>query len=86
MESVTALTKARNAKRLKAAKRVPRYVIKQTSVREPFVYGEMRVLKPVEMDRAMNHWLDIWQHARPSISYSDIDPCKAHWSRLNIQS
>ncbi len=78
---VTSLVKARHARKLAAE---PKYRIGRTSVRAPFAYGFLRVKKPVDLQRAMEHWLYRWQHARPSISYSDIDPCEARWSRLNV--
>lgn len=81
LEPVTALTKARNARPPKAG---PKYRIGQTSVRAPFAYGFLRVKKPVDLQRAMDHWLYRWQHANPSISYNDLDPCEARWSRLNL--
>ncbi|MBS4046536.1 MAG: hypothetical protein KG075_09370 [Alphaproteobacteria bacterium] len=63
-----------------------RLVQSETKLAGSGICGELIVKKPADLERSMKHWLDKWQHANPGITYSDIDPCKAHWSRLNIQS
>jgi hypothetical protein len=80
--SVSTLIKPRYVRKPKSA---PKYRLVQSKVKLPGsgIHGELIVKKPDDLERAMNHWLDKWQHARPGITYSDIDPCKAHWSRLD---
>lgn len=43
--------------------------------------GALMVRRPVDLDRAMRHWADQWQHADPIIGFDDLNPCRAIWSR-----
>lgn len=83
MEPVTALARARRVRKPKA---VPKYRVSQDDKPHPHGFtlrpcGTLTVDRAVDLDRAMKHWADKWQHADPLIGFDDLNPCRAIWSR-----
>ena len=84
--SVSTLIKPRYVRKPKGA---PKYKIEQRDEPIPHGFitrpcGTLTVKRPVDLDRAMQHWADQWQHADPLIGFDDLNPCRAIWSRRHV--